>query len=79
MLWQFDSGHSMLASPAVANGCLFFGNEAGLFFALDVATGEEFWRFETSQPFYASPAVAYGLVFVGGLDRAFYAFDAESG
>jgi alcohol dehydrogenase (cytochrome c) len=40
---------------ATASGLIFFGEDSGMFEAVDSATGEVLWRFQTSQTWRASP------------------------
>ena len=52
--------------PAVHDGKVFAGTEAGEFFAVDLATGTELWVHESDAIFGTTdPVVAFGLVLVG--------------
>jgi len=42
--WKFKTGDVVHASPALADGVLFFGSWDSYFYAVDAATGKEKWR-----------------------------------
>jgi eukaryotic-like serine/threonine-protein kinase len=65
--------------PAVANGVVYVGSEAGAVYALDAASGSARWRFQTAPVADATPVVAEGTVFVGAGDGVFHALDALTG
>ncbi len=90
--WQRDTGGRIRATPAVANGAVFLGNGAGIFFALSLSDGTTIWRFETAGVGYdaadfgfdrrqiqSSAAVRDGRVYFGSRDASFYALDAATG
>jgi len=75
------------ASPALADGVLFFGSWDSYFYAVDAATGKEKWRFHGGEDpmihnqvgFQSSPAVVNGTVYTGCRDSNLYALDAATG
>ncbi len=72
-------GDLILSTPAVAEGMVYFGNQKGIFYALDSKTGEERWTFKTGAPMRSSPAVVNGTVYFGCHDKNIYALDAWTG
>ena len=71
-----DAENGILTSPLVTDTTVFFGNSAGVFYALDRKTGKERWKVDTRKPgfpnhhkiniFNASAILADGKVIVGG-------------
>lgn len=69
-------------TPAAEGDRVYFGTEAGTFFAIDWRKAEVVWTFsasDQSQAFRSSPALANGRVFFGGRDKRLHALDAHSG
>ena len=68
--------HGIVSSALVTDDKVYFGNNTGVFFALNRFTGEEVWKIDTraedfpghhtANAFMASPILADGLVIVGG-------------
>jgi outer membrane protein assembly factor BamB len=76
--WVFDAGGAVKASPVVVDGVVYIGSDAGIFYAIDLASGSELWRFAADAPIRASAAIYAGKVFFGN-DRGLFALDATSG
>lgn len=86
VVWQFETGGKVVASPAVVNGVVYItsGTGDGNLYAVDAATGDERWRFQINlidHPLAASssPTVEDGVVYVGSNDGFLYALDVDSG
>src|SRR5438874_8855791 len=85
--WKFKTGDVLHASPALADGVLFFGSWDSYFYAVDAATGKEKWRFHGGEDsllhnqvgFQSSPAVVNGTVYTGCRDSNLYALNAATG
>ena len=61
----FDDPWDMfLSSPVVANGNVYFGCDAGIFYALDCNSGEKKWEFTTNGVIHSSPAYSDSTVFL---------------
>ena len=73
--------HYIAATPAYANGEMFFADQVNSFHCLDALTGTSVWSVPGVQ--HGSPGIADGIVFFGeGADRAFgkvIALSCESG
>jgi len=76
--WAFETGGSIAASPAVANGVVYISSTDGFLYAIDAATGQANWSVEIGYS-EAPPAVADGVVYVGGPRNTLYAIDADTG
>ena len=71
-----DAANGILTSALVTDTSVFFGNSAGVFYALDRLTGEELWKVDTRAEgfpgyhpiniFNSSAILADGKVIVGG-------------
>ncbi|HEV7868310.1 MAG TPA: PQQ-binding-like beta-propeller repeat protein [Chthoniobacteraceae bacterium] len=79
LAWTFNAGKPVKAAAAIAQGRTFFGDDAGVIHALDLATGKEVWTFKTEANIEATPLVLEGTVYVGSGDGNFYALDAATG
>ena len=79
---RFDSGAYTAASPAIADGTLYYGTFNNEVLAVDVKAGKLQWRYEHPErhfPFYASAAVADDLVIAAGRDKLVHALDRQTG
>jgi outer membrane protein assembly factor BamB len=87
MKWKFHTADVVHASPAYADGVLYFGSWDSWFYAVDARTGTEKWRFHGGEDalahnqvgFQSSAAVVNGVVYVGCRDSNLYALDAATG
>jgi outer membrane protein assembly factor BamB len=69
-------------TPAASGDRVFFGTEAGAFFAIDFLKGEVAWRMQPAvnpQSYRSSAAISGDLVIVGSRGRAVEAFAAADG
>jgi outer membrane protein assembly factor BamB len=57
-------GQIVGSSPAVADGMVYIGSEAGTVYALDANTGTLKWTYQTGGTVNTSPAVANGVVYL---------------
>jgi len=64
-LWEFATGDSVLAAPALAAGRLYVGSYDKHVYALDAASGRLLWKRDTQGAVVSTPAVAGDLVIVG--------------
>ena len=78
-IWQFASGDSVLAAPAVEGGRVYFGSYDGRVYALDAMTGRALWMHDTGKPVVSTPAVFGGRVIVGSRSYDLLAVDAATG
>lgn len=63
--WEYQTGSSLLASPAVAGGMIFLPTGDGRLLALNEDTGEEVWTHQVIGPMNITPAVVDDLVIIG--------------
>lgn len=94
LLWEFpaadeqecsDDGpeerdlRAIYASPAVADGIVYFGGWDGFVYALDAEIGECLWDFETNDPIIGGVVVDGDRVFAGSTDGNLYVLNATTG
>ena len=87
--WQYDAADVIQTSPAVVDGTVYFGDDAGFIYALDASTGDEIWTYTDDGYSYdvlmkGTPTVRDGTVYMTGegdfASNGFtYAVDAADG
>ena len=77
--WSFDAAAPISGDAGVYGTEVYFGSDDGVFFAVNIETGEESWRFETGDVVESEPAISSELVFFGANDGQFYALDRLTG
>lgn len=77
--WTFNAGDSVLSSPVVHDGVVYFGSRDGRLYARDARTGAALWNYRSSGWFEASPCVSSGTVYAVSLDGYLYALDRLTG
>jgi len=77
--WKFKTGDTVISSPTVSDGVIYFGSEDNHLYAIDIKTGKEKWKFETGDSISSSPAISDGVVYFGNLDNHLYAIDIKTG
>jgi outer membrane protein assembly factor BamB len=65
--------------PAIADGVVYLGSEAGTLHAVEMETGHELWRFKTDGPVFHPPLVNDDLVLFGSWDGRLRAVNRKSG
>lgn len=79
LVWKVATGAPIWSPITHADGRLYFGNEAGLIHAIDLASRTSVWTFATGGPVRSQPAVAGALVYAASDDGYLYAVDRASG
>ena len=77
--WIFSSGGSIHTQPAVDEQALYFGNEAGKFYALNKTTGEVLWSYQTNAAILSSPTLVENMVIFGSTDTNLYGLNKTTG
>src|ERR1051326_6526031 len=67
-----------LTSPLLYDGRVYFGDQNGVFYAVDIGTHREVWRVETGRSIYWNAAADNGMVYFTGMGMM-YAVDARTG
>ena len=76
---EFTTGGTVISSPCLANGVVYFGSYDGKLYALDAQTGSEKWSYATNGNIESSPAYGDGTIYVGSHDNNTYALNADTG
>ncbi len=78
--WSYPIGRSY-STPAVVNGIVYVGSDAGTFWALNAQTATVVWsyRIPNCGAVRSSPALSNGIVYFGCNDDNLYALDANTG
>lgn len=63
--WRIETGGQISASPTVADGTLYIGNNNGSLYALDAQTGQILWKAQAPNPLMSAPLIFGDLVIVG--------------
>ena len=79
LAWNFTTGGSVVSSPSVVNGIVYFGSQDKNIYAVGAFSGNFMWKFTTQDAIVSSPAVANGKVYTGGDDGYVYCLDAYTG
>jgi uncharacterized repeat protein (TIGR02543 family) len=64
ILWRFQTGSSITASPVALNGVVYFGSTDGYLYAVNATTAKKIWAYNMNSPVLTTPAVANDIVFV---------------
>jgi len=79
LAWEFTTNGSIISSPSVAYGMVYFGSEDKNIYAVGAYSGSLIWNFTANAPIVSSPAVANGMVYTGGDDGYVYCLNAYTG
>ncbi len=79
VVWEFEAQGSVVSSPAVAGGRVFFGSRDNNVYCLDAVTGTRQWSYETGGWVDSSPAVSGEAVYVASRDGHLYCLNAATG
>lgn len=63
--WRTETGGQISASPTVAEGTLYVGNNNGSLYALDLENGHVLWMADVPNPLMSAPLIDNDLVIVG--------------
>jgi outer membrane protein assembly factor BamB len=79
LLWSFDTGDMVIASPVIGSGRVFIGSVNGGIYALDLEDGRKAWEHMTQDDIEASPLLVDGTLYIGNLSGELVALDALAG
>jgi outer membrane protein assembly factor BamB len=77
--WKFTTNGSVISSPSVTNGIIYFGSQDKKIYAVGAWSGSLIWSFTTQDFIESSPAIANGKVYTGGDDGNVYCLNAYTG
>ena len=79
ILWQFPVSSGTESSPMIVGNSVYFGDQAGTFYSLNVRTGHENWSFSTGGSIKGGADYYDGNLYFGNYAGQFYAVNAKSG
>lgn len=77
--WEFETGDTIWATPAIVGDTLYIGSFDKIFYALDTGDGRQRWQYETEGAIVSTPLVYENTVYFGSFDRHLYALNAADG
>jgi outer membrane protein assembly factor BamB len=79
ILWTFPVSSGTESSPMIVGNSVYFGDQAGTFYSLNVNTGHENWSFSTGGAIKGGADYYGGNLYFGNYAGQFYAVNAVSG
>jgi len=79
VLWTFPVPSGTESSPVVVGNSVYFGDQAGTEYSLNIKTGHENWSFQTGGAIKAGADYYDGNLYFGNYAGSFYALDAKTG
>lgn len=78
-VWSFQTEAPIRGATALNEHALYFGNSAGMVYALDQKTGQLIWQFDTGGAIVSQPALTKELIFITNRSQGIYALDIRTG
>lgn len=78
-IWIYDANSSVYTTPAVLKNSVFFGDESGNFYCLNIVNGNIIWKFSSNSRIISSPAIGNSKVVFGSTDNSIYCLDTKNG
>ncbi len=78
-IWIYDANNSVYSTPAVLKNSVFFGDESGNFYCLNIENGNIIWKFSSNSRIISSPAIGNSKVVFGSTDNSIYCLDTKNG
>jgi len=63
--WTVQTHGPFSSSPAVVDDTVYIGNNRGVLYAIDLATGDVKWTYHVENPIMSNPLVYDGIVIIG--------------
>lgn len=79
LIWTFPTEGSVVSSPSVVDGIVYFGSQDKNIYAVNAWSGTLIWKFATESTIESSIAIANGKAVTGGEDGYVYCLDAYNG
>ncbi len=75
--FMIGEGGSIMSTPVVHEGMLYFGSADNYVYAVDAKTGKEVWKYKTGGKIFSIPAISDGMLFIGSYDKSLYAITLD--
>ncbi len=79
ILWTFPVPPGTESSPMIVGNSVYFGDQAGIEYSLNIHTGHENWHFTTGGAIKGGAVYFGGNLYFGNYAGSFYAVNARSG
>ena len=79
LLWTFATKGEVKSTPAIANGCVFFGSRDGMIYCVNSSTGKQIWTFSTGEAIESSPAIEGTKLYISSEDGRVYCINTQTG
>jgi outer membrane protein assembly factor BamB len=79
LTWKFTTEGSVISSPSVVDGVVYFGSQDRNVYAVGAWSGQLIWKYATGGEIESSPAISNGKLFIGADDGYFYCIDTAKG
>lgn len=76
--WQVRTSGSFSSSPSVVDGIVYIGNNKGVLYAIDAASGRVRWTYRAKAPLMTNPLVIDGRVIIGEGNQISYVADGDT-
>lgn len=76
--WSYRTKRGVVASPIIVGERIFFGSKDGIFYAIDISTGNEVWTYEAGNPIYCQAAVLDDIIFFSCME-VYYGININTG
>ncbi len=77
--WKFTTEGSVVSSPTIVDGKVYFGSQDKNVYCLDARNGRPIWNYSTEAKIKSSPAVVEGRVYIGPDEGYIYCINALNG
>jgi outer membrane protein assembly factor BamB len=79
LVWIYNASNSVYSTPAILKNSVFFGDESGYLYCLNLKDGTIKWKFSTTSRIFSSPAIGNSKIVFGSTDNYVYCLDTENG
>jgi eukaryotic-like serine/threonine-protein kinase len=77
--WGFSSGSPVRSTPLIQGATIYFGNTAGVFFAIDKKSAQLRWKFNAGSAIHSSAIATGDKVYFADNRQTVYALDKGNG
>ncbi len=78
LVWKFESSAPIAGYGTISEGVVYFGNNYGDVYGLDIHSGNQLFFYRTKQPQRFSPLIRENTIYLNTDEENFYAIDLET-